>query len=53
MIGSNQVDHWTSGTVFECNEVAGSPDYTEQNYKILQKPLCKPTYDETVLLRGL
>jgi hypothetical protein len=25
MMGSKRVDHWTSGTVYECNEVAGSP----------------------------
>jgi hypothetical protein len=23
--GSKQVDHWTSGTVYECSEIAGSP----------------------------
>jgi hypothetical protein len=23
MTGSKQVDHWTSGTVFECSEIAG------------------------------
>ncbi len=25
MAGSKQVDHWTSGTVYECSEIAGSP----------------------------
>jgi hypothetical protein len=25
--GSKQVDHWTSGTVYECSEIAGSPQY--------------------------
>jgi hypothetical protein len=25
MMGSKQVDHWTSGTVYECSEIAGSP----------------------------
>jgi hypothetical protein len=25
MSGSKQVDHWTSGTVYECSEIAGSP----------------------------
>jgi hypothetical protein len=25
MTGSKQVDHWTSGTVFECSEIAGFP----------------------------
>ncbi len=25
MIGSKRVDHWTSGTVYECSEIAGSP----------------------------
>jgi hypothetical protein len=23
-MGSKQVDHWTSGTVYECSEIAGS-----------------------------
>ncbi len=25
MMGSKQVDHWTSGTVYECSVIAGSP----------------------------
>jgi hypothetical protein len=25
MMGSIEVDHWTSGTVYECSEIAGSP----------------------------
>ncbi len=25
MTGSKRVDHWTSGTVCECSEIAGSP----------------------------
>jgi hypothetical protein len=25
MTGSKWVDHWTSGTVCECSEIAGSP----------------------------
>jgi hypothetical protein len=25
MMGSKQVDHWTSGTVYECSDIAGSP----------------------------
>ncbi len=25
MMGSKQVDHWSSGTVYKCNEIAGSP----------------------------
>jgi hypothetical protein len=25
MMGSKRVDHWTSGTVYECSEIAGSP----------------------------
>jgi hypothetical protein len=24
---SQQVDHWTSGTVYECSEIAGSPQF--------------------------
>jgi hypothetical protein len=27
MTGSKQVDYWTSGTVYECNEIAGSPHF--------------------------
>ncbi len=27
MTGSKRVDHWTSGTVYECSEIAGSPQY--------------------------
>ncbi len=25
MTGSKRVDHWTSGTVYECSEIEGSP----------------------------
>ncbi len=25
MMGRKRVDHWTSGTVYECSEIAGSP----------------------------
>jgi hypothetical protein len=25
MMGSKRVDHWTSGTVYKCSEIAGSP----------------------------
>ncbi len=25
MTGSKWVDHWTSGTVYNCHEIAGSP----------------------------
>jgi nicotinic acid phosphoribosyltransferase len=25
MTGSKRVDHWTSGIVYECSEIAGSP----------------------------
>jgi hypothetical protein len=25
MMGGKRVDHWTSGTVYECSEIAGSP----------------------------
>jgi hypothetical protein len=25
MTGSKWVDHWTNGTVYECSEIAGSP----------------------------
>jgi hypothetical protein len=27
MTGSKRVDHWTSGTVYECSGIAGSPQY--------------------------
>ncbi len=27
MTGSKRVDHWTSGTVYECSEIAGYPQY--------------------------
>jgi hypothetical protein len=26
MTGSKPVDHWTRRTVYECNEIAGSPE---------------------------
>jgi hypothetical protein len=29
MTGSKQVDYWTSGTVYECSEIAGSPQFHE------------------------
>jgi hypothetical protein len=25
MMGSKQVDHWTSGILYECSEIAGAP----------------------------
>ncbi len=30
MTGSKRVDHWTSGTVCECSEIAGSPQGSPQ-----------------------
>ncbi len=27
--GNKRVDHWTSGTVYECSEIAGSPHYSD------------------------
>jgi hypothetical protein len=27
MTGSKQVDHWNSGTVYECSEIVGSPQH--------------------------
>jgi hypothetical protein len=27
VMGSKRVDHWTSGTVYECSEIAGSPHF--------------------------
>jgi hypothetical protein len=32
MAGSKQVDHWTSGTVYECSEIAGSPHDYDYDY---------------------
>jgi hypothetical protein len=32
MTGSRRVDHWTSGTVYECCEIAGSPQCTLSSY---------------------
>jgi hypothetical protein len=29
MTGSKGVNHWTSGTVYECSEIAGSPQLYE------------------------
>jgi hypothetical protein len=29
MTGSKRVEHWTSGTVCECSEIAGSPQYSQ------------------------
>jgi hypothetical protein len=29
MTGSKRVDHWTSETVYECSEIAGSPRYAQ------------------------
>ncbi len=31
MMGSTRVDHWTSGTVYECIEIAG---FHSLNYKL-------------------
>jgi hypothetical protein len=31
MTGSKRVDHWTSGTVYECSEIADSPHYNSFN----------------------
>jgi hypothetical protein len=30
MMGSRRVDHWTSGTVYECSEIAGSSQASPQ-----------------------
>ncbi len=35
MTGSEQVDHWTSGTVNECGEIAGSPQGSPQQPTML------------------
>jgi hypothetical protein len=29
MMGRKRVDHWTSGTLYECSEIAGSPQYVK------------------------
>jgi hypothetical protein len=31
MMGSKRVDHWTSGTVCECSEIAGSPQQRDSH----------------------
>jgi hypothetical protein len=37
--GSKQVDHWTSGTVYECSEIAGSPQsFPQQPTMSVVKP---------------
>ncbi len=36
MTGSKWVDHWTSGTVYECNEIAGSPQCQETSHKFFK-----------------
>jgi hypothetical protein len=33
MAGSKQVDHWTSGTVCECSEIAGFPHQDNSVHK--------------------
>jgi hypothetical protein len=35
MMGNNQVDHLTSGTVYECSEIAGSPQGSPQQPTML------------------
>jgi hypothetical protein len=37
--GSRRVDHWTSGTVYECSETAGSPQgFPQQPTMSVVKP---------------
>ncbi len=33
--GSKRVDHWTSGTVYECSEIAGSPQVYDCPYLVI------------------
>ncbi len=35
MTGSKWVDHWTSGTVYECSEIAGSPQVYDCPYLVI------------------
>jgi hypothetical protein len=42
MMGSKRVDHWTSGAVYECSEIAGSP-YLKINVTIRQTLLYMKT----------
>jgi hypothetical protein len=35
MTGIKRMDHWTSGTVFECSESAGSPQYSPQQLTMM------------------
>jgi hypothetical protein len=30
IMGSKRVDHWSSGTVYECSEIAGSPQVDQE-----------------------
>jgi hypothetical protein len=36
MTGSKRVDHWTSGTVFECCEITGSPQGSPPSSRLCQ-----------------
>jgi hypothetical protein len=45
MTGSKQVDYWTSGTMYKCSEIAGSPQ------TILLKVL-SPKYKKLGLSKG-
>ncbi len=38
MTGSKRVDHWTSGTVYECSEIAGSPHLNEKYWEFCYRP---------------
>jgi hypothetical protein len=38
MTGSKQVDHWTSGPVYECSEIAGTPHSNEKYWELCYRP---------------
>jgi hypothetical protein len=37
MTGSKRVNHWTSGTVYECSEIAGSPHPCRKEFPFPQR----------------
>jgi hypothetical protein len=55
MTGSKRVDHWTSGTVYECSEIVGSPHATvAANHAYLHSTDPKLfVFGKCILLRGI
>jgi hypothetical protein len=51
MTGSNRVDHWTSGTMYECSEIAGSSHYSDiKETKLTIDFEASATYQKVLLL---